>query len=326
MSKVGLTPVIQTMFADLSQQVATAPPAGSVYERTVEGTRYLYAKVSVGTGRIDTFLGKKADPSVQAKAESMRHGMALAKERRSLVSLLKRSGLAGPDRSLGAALDAIAQAGLFRRGAVLVGTTAYMLYEPHVGTRLPSPTLMTGDLDLATASLALTADPPESMETILRWADPTYEAVMQIDPRQPASRFRNAQGYLVDLIAPTRTRHDVNPVPLDALSAGAAPLQYLSWLIAEALPTIALWGSGIAVTIPQPARFAVHKLIFAQKRDTANRLKRNKDLAQAAALITALCEHDRFALEDALDDARAKGKAGWAQPIERSLTELQVSI
>src|SRR3546814_10045836 len=66
----------------------------------------------------------------------------------------------------------------------------------HVGTRLPAPRLMTGDLDLATASLALTADPPESMETILRWADPTYEAVMQIDPRQPASRFRDRKSVV----------------------------------------------------------------------------------------------------------------------------------
>ena len=312
------------MFAELMQQVVTAPVAGTVYERSLEGIRYLYAKVPVGADRIDTFLGRKGDEGAELRAEGMRRGMALAKERRVLVSMLKRSGLAGPDRPLGVALDAIAHAGLFRDGAVLVGTAAYMMCEPHAGSRLPAPTLMTGDLDLATASLALTADPPERMEAILQRADPSYEGVMQLDPRQPASRFRNAAGYLVDLITPMRTRRDTNPMRLDALAAGAAPLQYLSWLITDPVPTVALWGSGIAVTIPQPARFAVHKLILAQRRDAASRLKRTKDLAQAAALIEALRRYDPFAFEDAMENACAQGMAGWADPIKRSLLELQI--
>jgi len=154
--------------------------------------------------------------------------MAMARERRTLIALLKRGGLAAPDRSLGAAVDAIAYAGLFKAGAVVVGTAAYRLSEPHVGARLPAPTLMTGDLDLAAKSLKLTAAPSESMAAILKRADPTYEGVMQLDGRQPPSRFRNAEGYLVDLITPTRSRSDANPLPPEALSAGAAPLQYLA--------------------------------------------------------------------------------------------------
>lgn len=319
MKPVVLTLTLQTLFAQLLQQVETAPPAGSVYTRD---DQHLYAKVAVGAARIDTFLGRTQDPVAEAKAAELRQGMLLSRERRTLVSMLKRSGLAGPDRSLGAALDAIAHAGLFRNGAVLVGTAAYMMLEPYVGHRLPTPTLMTGDLDLATASLALTADPPERMELILRRADPTYVGVMQLDARQPPSRFRNAEGYLVDLITPTRSRDDVNPMALDALDAGAAPLQYLAWLITTPIATVALWGAGIAVSIPQPARFAVHKLILAQRRDAANRIKRTKDLSQAGALITALRAHDPFALEDALDNARSQGKAGWSDPIDRSLSEL----
>ncbi len=54
---------------------------------------------------------------------------------------------------------------------------------------------MTGDLDLATAQLALTASPPERMEAVLRRADPTFEAIPQPDPRKPPSRFRNDEGY-----------------------------------------------------------------------------------------------------------------------------------
>lgn len=318
----AIPPPIQTLFADLAQQVATAPRSGSVYRRGREGTEYIYAKVPVGNDRIDTFIGKSGDPQAEADAELLQTGMTLAADRRRIVTMLRRHGLAGPDRTLGATLDALAHAGLFRDGAVLIGTAAYLVSEALVGSRLPAPTLMTGDLDLATASLALSADPPERMEDILKRADPSFSAVMQLDPRKPPSHFRNAQGYLVDLVTPQLRREDTNPMPLTALQAGAAPLQHLFWLIEDPVETVALWGAGIPISVPQPARFAVHKLILAQRRDGANRLKRGKDLAQARALIEVLMQQDRFALADALADARARGRDGWSVPIDRSLTEL----
>lgn len=100
------------------------------------------------------------------------------------------------------------------------------------------------------------------------------------------------------------------------------PLQHIAWLIADPVPTVALWGAGVPVAIPQPARYAVQKLILAQKRDPGSRLKRSKDLAQAKALIEALLRHDPFALEDTIATARAQGEKGWAVPLARSLDEL----
>lgn len=312
----------QTLFAELLQQVETAPRPGSIYRRTLEGHEYLYAKTPIGANRIDQFIARSDNPTAQALANALRQGADLAGQRRRLVALLKREGLAALDRTMGAILDALAHAGLFKGGAVLVGAAAYLVSEPLVGSRLPSPTLMTGDLDLATASVAITADPPENLETILRRADPTFEGLVQLKPQAPPSRFRNASGYLVDLVTPTRIRQDANPAALTKLNAGAAPLQHLAWLIEGSVQTVALWGPGVLVNVPQPARFAVHQLIPARKRDPSGRLKRAKDLAQAKALIEILREHDPFALEDALADARAQGAKGWSDPIARSLKEI----
>jgi hypothetical protein len=320
MAIIELSPSIQTLFADLMQQVETAPLAGTAYQRERDGIAYHYAKIPVGTDRIDSFIGRVGDPVAEEQAKSLARGMALAKARRKTVSMLKSAGLAAPDRTPGAALDAIAHAGLFRDGAVLVGTMAYQVSEPLVGRRLPAPLLMTGDLDLATVNLAISADPPESMEAILRRADPSFAAVMQLDPRQPAARFRNDRGYLVDLLSQER-RRDERPVPLPQLEAGAEPLQHLRWLIESPVPTVALWGAGIAVRVPQPARFAVHKLMVAQRRGH-DRIKRQKDLDQADAMMTALRAHDPFALEDAIEEARAQGR-NWAKEIDRSLAELE---
>lgn len=317
---------VRTMFADLAQKVEDAPRPGSIYTRRRDGIEYLYAKVRVGAVRVDRFLGRVDNEEAQRRAAEYRLGAALAADRRRTVALLKGAGLSGPDQLLGSTLDAISEAGLFGRGAVIVGTAAYLVSEALVGSLLPTPTLMTEDLDLASADLSLSAVPSQSMLSILQKADPSFEGTMQLDPRRPPSRFRNANRYIVDVVTPTRRRTDENPMPMTNLAAGAAPLAYLGWLIDNPIGTVALWGSGVPVTVPQPARFAVHKLILAQKRLQATRYKRTKDLAQARALIEALQYNDPYALEDAVEDARARGKRGWAEPIARSLKEIGLNL
>ncbi len=322
MAREALTPTEQTLFAELVQQVETAAPAGTVYTRERGGIEYYYAKIPVGVDRIDTFIGKVGDDEAEHKVVELKRGMEQARDRRRLISVLRNAGLAAPYRTIGATLDALSYAGLFRNGAVLVGTAAYMMSEPLVGRRLPEPTLMTSDVDLATTNLALKAEPPERLETIIKRGDPTFEAVLQINTKEPPSRFRTADGFLLDLITPMRRRTDTNPMAMKELDAGAAPLQYMDWLITNPVPTVALWGSGVLINIPQPSRFAVHKLILAQKRNVGSRSKRQKDLAQADALIDAIQSYDPFDLYDALADAAAQGRHGWREPILRSLTEL----
>lgn len=314
---------IRTIFADLVQKVETAPPAGSVFIRPRDGIDHLYAKVRVGSDRLNKFIGRRGDTEAEALADTFRRGAALAADRRRTITLLKRAGLAAPEQTMGATLDAVAQAGLFQQGAVVVGTAAYLMSEALVGSTLPGRSLMTEDLDFATPDLTISAEPPEAFESILKRADPSFSAILQLDPRRPAGRFSTANGFVVDLVTPTRRRTDENPMPLKKLAAGAAPLQHLDWLISDPVPTIALWGAGVQVVVPQPARYAVHKLIVAQKRDPANRPKRQKDLLQAAALLAALELDDPFALEDALADARRRGKKGWSDPIDRSLEEIE---
>ena len=155
--------------------------------------------------------------------------------------------------------------------------------------------------DLATASLAISSiDANDTMETILRRADATFAAVPGLDPKSLPSHFRSANGFVVDLLTPQLRRTDPNPLPLEKLKAGAAPLQHLRWLIDSPIPAAALFGSGVPVMVPTPARFAVHKLIVAQKR-THDRGKRGKDLLQAEALIEALRTIDPWGLADAYD-------------------------
>ncbi len=323
MKPIPLT--LQTLYADLVQQAHNAPAlAGSIYTQTVKGHDYLYVRKSVGAVRRDHFLGRADDPEAQAKAAGAKSAMQRIAERRKTVQMLRAQGLPGPTTELGRVLDVLADAGLFKE-AVLVGTAAYQCYSPIVGMMLPSAALMTQDADLATTSLALAADDgDETLETILRRADKSFTAVLGLDARRPPSRFRSANGFLVDLLTPQRRRTDTNPMPLKRLGAGAVPVQHLDWLIEAPVQAVALHGPGVPVRIPAPARYAVHKLIVAQKRSDI--VKRRKDLLQAGALVEALRTTDPWALADAIGDARSRGRDGWQRPIDRSLKELKITL
>jgi hypothetical protein len=162
---------------------------------------------------------------------------------------------------------------------VIVGTAAYQCYSPIVGYSLPAASLTTQDADLATASPALAPENREdTLETILKRADPTFAAV---------------------------------------------PMQHLGWLMESPIRAVALYGAGIPLRVPAPARYAMHKLIVAQKRGQ-DTVKRTKDLYQAKSLIETLRQSDPWVLRDAYEDAAARGGREWRQPIRRSLKELDI--
>jgi hypothetical protein len=308
---------IQTLCAELLQLVEDQRgPAGTVYQQRKNGQAFYYYKRTVGRLRLDSYIGPAGDPAAKRLADAIRF------QRRTLVSALRRAGIPAPGMALGRVLDVLADAGLLDT-AVLVGTAAYTCYPLLLGTPLPSATLMTQDADLATATLALAArDGTSSMRDILGRADPSFREVPGLKPTSPPASFRSGEGFRVDLLTPVLRRNDPNPMPLAHLAAGATPLQYLRWLIQDPVTGVALAGPGIRVRLPQPARFAVHKLIVAQKRSQGERLKRQKDLLQAHALFMALGTTDPDSLPQALRAARRQGKAGWGDPIDKSLAEI----
>jgi hypothetical protein len=334
-----LRPTLITLYADLLQQVQEVTvPAASIRTQNVKGKEYLKANISIGAERRTIYIGAAADAAAKLRAAAMSEEMERAKGRRQTVGLLRRAGFPAPTPELGRILEALASANLFRQGVVLVGTVAYQCYSPMVGAVLPAASMMTQDLDLAIASLALTADSEEqsladidgrrdagrTLEEILRRADPTFQALPGLNPRAAPSRFRARSGFIVEVLVPQRSRNDANPMPIPGLRAGGAPFHHLGWLIENPSPAVALYGSGVFVRAPQPARYAAHKLILAQKRDL-HAIKRQKDLAQARSLIEALARSDPHAIEDTLEDARSQGAKGWSRPIDRSLREIGLS-
>lgn len=313
---------IQTMYADLLQSKGLGEEAhGSVSVRTIKGKDYLYVTTKDGGTRHQRSLGRANDPAAVAKAEEIRQAAKRAKDLRTTVSALKKAHIPGPSLPLGKVLEAVANAGLFREGVMLVGTAAYQTYPGLVGAHLPSTALMTNDADLLVSSFVST-DEPKDLEAILQRADPTFKAVMSRDDRLPKV-FRSSDNFQVDILTKFG-RGRKSPILIDDLQCSAEALKFMEYLADESSEAVALYGTGVLVSVPPPMRYAIHKLLIAQQRK-ANAPKRNKDLKQAKDLIDVFLETDSDAFEDELQDARSRGPS-WKKNIDASLSEIKKQV
>ena len=96
------------------------------------------------------------------------------------------------------------------------------------------------------------------------------------------------------------------PVLIKGLGTYATPLPFMDYLINEPVMATALYGRGVPVSVPNPARYALHKLTIAKRR-RAQRQKSPKDVAQAWSLVEALAAFDHDSLIDAVLDAKRRG-------------------
>jgi hypothetical protein len=306
----------QTMYADLLQSVGLSDMEhGSISVRKIKGKQYLYLTTKDGSRRRQTSLGRADDSAARAKADAIHQAAAHAKGLRTTVSALKKAHIPAPSLPLGRVLEVVANAGLFKQGVVLVGTAAYQTYPCLVGAYLGSSALTTSDADLLVSSFVAKGE-PQDLEKILQRADPTFKAHMSRDDTLPKV-FKAANNFQVDIL--TKFDNRKSPVLIDDLQCSAEALSFMEYLAEETVEAVALYGTGILVSVPPPIRYAIHKLLIAQERRTQS-VKRTKDLKQARDLIDVFLETDSMGFEDALESARNHGSK-WKKNIDASLRE-----
>ncbi|MGR3481297.1 nucleotidyltransferase family protein [Salipiger marinus] len=298
---------------------------GSIEERSRNGRSYLYDKFRLGTEMKSRYLGE-GTPELRARlaraAELKAQGEARRKTMARLARVLRAEGLVATDRDTGSLLLAFARAGVFRLGGTLVGTAAYALYQGELGVRFGFDELaQTGDIDFASferLSVALGDRVEENPGDILQAL--RFDPVPGVQDRQ-IWKWRQSHGTaMVEFLTPAFGDERVKPLP--ALGVSAQALNYLNYLIAEPIPAVALYRSGILVQIPRPERFAIHKLIVADRRHGGpDQAKSRKDRAQAAFLIAVLAEDRPDDLADAVEEARSRGPR-WQQRLEASLARM----
>jgi hypothetical protein len=208
----------------------------------------------------------------------------------------------------------LADSGVFRVGGVLVGTIAFGIIGTHLGVAWGSDARMTRDIDIATdcrLSLAvpdLTANIPASLASLQMGFFP----VPGLSRKEASTSFAiRGKTLRVDLLTPMRKSSEA-PIPIRRLGAAATPLRFLDFLLEDAINAAMIAGTPCLVRVPQPARYALHKLIVAQERDATAGEKRLKDLRQARALLSILQEDRPGDIVLAWEALAARG-AGWVK-------------
>ncbi len=322
----------QTLYRDLLDLLLDdeiAAVRGKPTLRRRGGRSYWYDRYRIGGDVKERYLGEDSGEmrSRIEDFEQLREALqARAAERGRLVRLLRAERMLAPDTTTGSLLSAMSDSGFFRLGGVIVGTGAFRLYEGELGIRLGyDQGIATRDIDIASferVSLALAETEKVEPGPDITLGDLAFEPAPSLDPGRRSWKWRQTRGEaVVEFLTPSfSAAEEVRDLP--ALGVSAQSLHYLNFLIGDPIPAALVYRNGVLVKVPRPERFAIHKLIVAERRreGTAS-AKARKDRLQAELLIEVLVEERPEDLRDALADARSRGPR-WRERIEQALTKL----
>lgn len=318
----------QSAYHDLRRSLMddqVAAIRGTPKQENRKGRAYWYDTYRVGDDVKKAYIGEDTPEMAARIADHLRLSQDTklrAEARTRLVRILRAEGFLPVDGASGRLYNALARTGVFRLGGTIVGTHAFRHYEGDLGIRLAQDEVaQTNDLDIAQferLSLALGDQVEEPLAST--FADLDFSPVPSLTgPAVWKWRQTQSDTYVEFLTPSFRPEEDIRNLP--ALGVSAQSLHFLNYLIAEPIKAAALYRSGVLIQIPRPERYAIHKLIVADRRKGPDQLKSRKDRAQAALLIEALAEDRPDELREAYQDARERGPQ-WRAHLDATLKRM----
>jgi len=311
----------QLLALDAHRSIGHAP--GAFVTKTIKGRAYVYFQYSTpgGTTR-QAYIGPKsaALEAVVSRFASERAALRDDRERvEELAAMLRAGGAAVTDGSSARVLSALADAGVFRLGGVLVGTHAFLALGNVLGVRWDGASARTEDVDIGVPRVLEVAIPPAEADVprAIERLEMGFLPVPGLSPKDASTSFKvRGRGLRVDLVTPGDRARAGKPLHVGRFNAAAAPVRYLELALEDTQPAAVVNGGGVLVAVPHPARFALLKLLVAQDRPSAFQTKADKDVMQAVQLIEALEELRPGEVRLAWRATRARGK-GWTSALDR---------
>ncbi len=326
---------VHTLYQQLLEQVVDDALSqnignllGTFVTKQIKGHTYFYLQYREAGKQKQIYLGPDSLALQKAlstwKVERTKAD-ATAVERRNLCAMLRQGGASSLDPQTGKILSLLTHAGLFRMGAILVGTHAFQAYTNVLGIRWNQGAIRTQDLDLAQdpgIALSVSPDIGTDLPQLLERANMGFIPIPSLNHHHPSTSFKVARREIkLDLLSPLLGRESSTPIPLPALKTYATPLRFLDYLISDPLQVVLINGDGLLVNIPQPARFAWHKLIISTRRPISEHAKQKKDLVQARQLLEVLLEDRPGDLQISWNDLVLRGEK-WVKHAKQGLHQL----
>ncbi len=307
---------------------SVADLSGSFAAKTVRGHAYWYFQYTEPSGKLrQVYVGPDNDAVRALVAQK-----AQPSPRESLEPLARSAAVLGCAEILPRHLRVIARLGeygFFKAGGVLVGTHGFLALGNLLGVRWVDAS-RTQDVDFARAGRNLAIALPGNFELNTDAAIQSLEmgllpiaglagkaGATYLSPREPEFRL--------DFLTP---RHRGGDAPFEHAQLGVVlqPLKFMEFAL-ENIQQAVLFSAGktVVVSLPHPARYALHKLIVYGERKGAFAAKSNKDLVQAGLLLTRLKETRSWEVDEAWTDLIDRGK-GWATRVSRGRKALATAF
>ncbi|WP_179401382.1 GSU2403 family nucleotidyltransferase fold protein [Burkholderia guangdongensis] len=316
---------LQTLYASLietagGQAHIPLQTPGTVSYKSVNGINYTYWRVYKASGqRADEILGVTDAAETLVKLEQKRSDSTQARAIAESIKTLRIARFAVADNSSALTIASIFNAGLFRQGAVLVGSHAFGALLNGLGIRLAA-NYQTNDIDIGSrAQVSLAIPDDRSLLDVIKDTGLPFLEVPGLDPRQPATSYKQRGSMLkVDLLVPGSENYETKALP--GLKAYATGLPYFDYLIDESEHGYVTGKDHIVpVRVPAPARFALHKLIVSTLRSAAFGVKSNKDMQQAVVMLSATLNRNQDWVEEAIDALPPEAYQRVAQAADHAL-------
>lgn len=225
-------------------------------------------------------------------------------ERSRLISTLLAFGVNAPDRTAAKTFELLDAIGCFStQQAILIGSHAFNAIGNNLGVTWDAG-FETKDIDLG-RMIRVSCQPGNRTADVLLKAG--FREVFSLDHKHPATTFVHKNGMKVDFLTPMTGKPTGKPEMLQGADVHAEPLRFLDYLIKEPQQAVAMTRNGILVSVPQSARYALHKCIVCQYR--RDDVKRAKDILQAESILTVLEDSMPRLIVEAWDDLAWKEKA-----------------
>jgi len=335
MERIGGETVV--LYADLRERLemfeamrTIAHIPGEFTTKSVKGRLYHYFQTTLTGGRTQIYIGSDSEEILRLIEERKSGAKGVSADEKMfqrLGSQIIAGGVAAIMPDMARIIKRLADSGVFKLGGVMVGTVAYQILGPHLGVVWDGGSRMTQDIDLAgdtrvaIAVPDLQADVPGIIESMQMGFFP----VPRLSHKEPSTSYAiRGKTLRIDLLTPER-RGVTAPVFLRRFNASATPLKYLDYLIEEPINAVMISGTPCLVKVPQPARYALHKLIVSQERDAAATDKKRKDLLQAENML-ALLRDDRPGDIERAWIAVTKRGASWVKKLESACKEARIDL
>ena len=197
-------------------------------------------------------------------------------------------------------------------------------HSPGIDLAPSGPPNRTQDIDVA-ATRILEVAVPQSEADLPKALDALnmgFLPVPGLNPKSPETSFSiRGQALRVDLLTPALGARTGKPILIPRLKAAAQPLELLDYVLEDTIPVPIINGGATLVNVPDPARFALHKLLISARRQAFEQPKAVKDRQQAAELLAELYENRKGDLMLAVE-ALNKRAAVWGTRLRRELGKL----